>query len=145
MAAWCKINFVNNPLCYAHHLYLNDKEITNLVIPDGVWAISDYAFWGCSGLTSVFIPSSVNYIGDNAFIKCTNIKNITINCPEVGTCFKEKESLNTVTIGNSVKSIKADAFSGCLINDLYLDCEEIGTWFKGMSSLQNVILGNSVK
>lgn len=74
LSAWCKINFeggvFSNPLSYARHLYLNDEEITNLIIPDGVTKISDYAFSGCSGLTEVTIPNSVTSIGSVAFYIC---------------------------------------------------------------------------
>ena len=51
IAAWCKISFGNlysNPLYYAHHLYLNGKEVTNLVIPNSVTSIGQSAFSGCS-------------------------------------------------------------------------------------------------
>ncbi|MBQ5913121.1 MAG: leucine-rich repeat domain-containing protein [Bacteroidaceae bacterium] len=37
IAAWCNIDFkgpVSNPLCYAHHLYLNRKEVKDLIIPN---------------------------------------------------------------------------------------------------------------
>ena len=73
LAAWCNIDFWNsgsNPLVKAGHLFLNDKEITNLVIPDGVTEIKACAFQGCSAITFVTIPSSVTTIGDNAFYGC---------------------------------------------------------------------------
>ena len=41
--AWCKINFSDphsNPLRYANHLYLNNTEITDLIIPDSVTSIA---------------------------------------------------------------------------------------------------------
>ncbi len=60
IAAWCGISFGNdsaNPLFCGHHLYSNEfKEITDLVIPNKVTSISNYAFCGCSGLTSITIP-----------------------------------------------------------------------------------------
>ena len=94
IAAWCNISFDNsNPLVYAHHLYLNDEEIKDLVIPDGVTSIGIYAFNGCSGLTSIDIPNSVTSIGWSAFSSCS--------------------SLTSVTIGNGVTSIGAEAFYGC--------------------------------
>jgi len=41
--------------------------VTNLQIPDGVTAISDYAFEYGQNITSVTVPSSVTTIGDYAF------------------------------------------------------------------------------
>lgn len=66
LSAWCKITFNNynsNPTNYAHHLYLNGEEITNLVIPDDVTSIGNRAFNGCSGITSMTIPNSVRLYG----------------------------------------------------------------------------------
>lgn len=51
----------------SHDLYLNGALVTDLVIPDGVTSIGDYAFKGCSSLTSVTIPDSVTSIGESAF------------------------------------------------------------------------------
>ena len=71
IAAWCGIKFYgfySNPLSYAKHIYSDeDTEITNLIIPNSVTSIGEYAFYYCSGLTSVTIPNSVTSIGDNAF------------------------------------------------------------------------------
>ena len=77
LAAWCNIEFSgieSNPLYYAHHLYINGNEITNLVIPSGVTSIGNYTFRDCSGLTSVTIPASVTNIGGSAFYSCTSIQ-----------------------------------------------------------------------
>ena len=79
IAAWCNITFDganSNPLSYAKHLYLNGKEIKDLVIPDDVTTIRDYAFGYCTGLTSVTIPNSVTTIGDYAFYNCKNLKTV---------------------------------------------------------------------
>ena len=70
LAGWCNINFgskYSNPLCYAHHLYLNSQEIKDLAIPNGVTSIGKYTFNGCSELTSVTIPGSVTSIANDAF------------------------------------------------------------------------------
>ena len=77
LAAWCNIEFnviSSNPLSYAHHLYINGNEITNMVIPNGVTTIGNYTFRDCSGLTSVTIPASVTTIGNWAFSGCTSIQ-----------------------------------------------------------------------
>ena len=93
LSSWCKIDFYNNysnPLYYAQMLKLNGSEITNLVIPNDITEIKNYAFYNCDGLTSVTIPNSVTSIGDDAFFGCTG--------------------LTSVTIGNSVTSIGENAF-----------------------------------
>ena len=107
LASWCQISFSNpeaNPLDLAHHLYLNNQEINDLIIPDGMTSIPKYAFMnctyltsvmisnnmktieesafsGCSGLTSVIIPGNVTSIGDNAFYGCNNLINVSVQNP----------------------------------------------------------------
>ena len=47
VSAWCSIDFASassNPLCHAHNLYLNGELVTELVIPDSVTSIGDFAF-----------------------------------------------------------------------------------------------------
>ncbi len=72
---------IGNPLAYAHHLYLsNDEntEITNLVIPSSISSISDYAFYGCTGLTTVTIEKrDTPLIFDNSALGgCDNITDV---------------------------------------------------------------------
>ena len=78
----CKIRFDvedSNPLCYAHHLYINGEEIKDLVIPNSVTNIGDYTFYNCSGLTSINIPNSVTSIGSSAFKYC-KLHDVFVNC-----------------------------------------------------------------
>jgi len=104
LAAWCNLDLHSNPLSYAHHLYIDGNEITNLVIPNSVTSIGNGAFEGCSSLTSVTIPNSVTSIGGAAFYGCS--------------------SLTSVTIPNSVTSIDANAFANCdNLMDLYCMAE----------------------
>ena len=54
LTAWCNITFngsESNPLSSAKHLYLNDTEITNLVIPESITDIGSNTFCNCSGIT----------------------------------------------------------------------------------------------
>ena len=117
---WCSIVFSSskdNPLYYAHHLYSDENtEITELVIPDGVTSIDNYAFSGCSGLTSVTIPNSVTTIGEEAFSGCSGLTSVTIpsSVTSIGSyAFSGCSGLKSVTIPNSVTTIGEEAFSGC--------------------------------
>ena len=119
ISAWCNIKFGDpdsNPLSYAEHLYMNGKEITELVIPDGVTTIGDYAFYNCSSLTSVTIPNSVTSIGSFAFEYCSSLTSVTIpnSVTRIGSyAFARCSSLTSVTIPNSVTSIGYRTFAGC--------------------------------
>ncbi len=55
---------------------MNDVEITRLVIPKTITAISHEAFSGWSGLTSVFIPESVTAIGWKALNDCSGLEDV---------------------------------------------------------------------
>ena len=61
-----------------YHLYINNEKVTDLVIPEGVQNIRNYAFSYCSGLTSVTIPNSVTRIGSSAFSGCSGLTSVTI-------------------------------------------------------------------
>ena len=108
--SWCKIKFEHyesNPLKYAHHLFLNGLEIKDLVIPNSVTSINNYAFYGCSDLNSVTIPNSVRLIGYNAFYSITNISNnvfLECNIPEIITKIENPFDIDTSTFSNKTFS-----------------------------------------
>ncbi|MED9969999.1 MAG: leucine-rich repeat domain-containing protein, partial [Ruminococcus sp.] len=92
------------------------RNITNVVIENGVTSIGSYAFHNCTGLTSVTIPDSVTSIEKSAFYRCTGLESITIgnSVTSIGSyAFYGCTGLTSVTIGNGVTSIEKSAFSGC--------------------------------
>ena len=119
IAKWCEIYFdssYSNPLYYAKNLYLNGELVTELVIPDSVTSIGDYAFSGCSNFTSVIIPDSVTSIGDSAFNNCCSLTSVIIgnSVTSIGdSAFDNCYYLESITIPDSVTSIGYHAFSGC--------------------------------
>ena len=100
IAAWCGIKFYgSNPLSYAEHLYSDENtEITNLIIPNSVTSIGDYAFSHCSGLTSISIPNSVTSIEYSAFADCSGLTSVTIpnSVTSIGKSAFNCENLATV-------------------------------------------------
>ena len=57
---------------------LIQRNLTEIVIPDGVTYIGSYSFSYCDKLKSVTIPESVKTVGTLAFVSCTSLKNLTI-------------------------------------------------------------------
>ena len=53
-----------------------------IVIPEGVKGIAQYAFAGCLALKSVSIPDSVTNIGEYAFTNCSNLVSVVFNGDE---------------------------------------------------------------
>ena len=146
LSAWCKIDFGNtsaNPLNYAEKLKLNGSEIKDLVIPNDITEIKNYAFEGCTGLTSVTIPNSVTSIGDYAFYDCdglteVNISDLSAWCKIV---FEDYDSSPSYY----AKKLK---LNGSEIKDLVIpnDITEIkNSAFYGCTGLTSVVIGKSVK
>ena len=116
LAAWCNIKFGDNPLFYAHTLYINGEKAENITIPDSVTSIGGRAFRGCTGLTSVTIGNGVKSIGDHAFSLCSGLTSVTIpdSVTSIGEyAFSGCTGLTSVTIPDSVTSIGYGAFEGC--------------------------------
>ena len=121
IASWCRITFENpsaNPLYSGKNLYIDNAQVTNLTIPNGVTSIGDYAFYECESITSVTIPNSVTSIGKYAFYECESITSLTIQngVTSIGQyAFDGCTSITSVTIPNSVTSIGEHAFQNCPI------------------------------
>lgn len=92
LSAWCRINFADslaNPAAYGAALYLNDEEITDIVIPPDITEIKAYAFYGSSAsLKSVTITANVTAIGNQAFYNRKGLTSVTFESttpPTLGT------------------------------------------------------------
>ena len=116
IASWCTIEFGNqssNPLSWGTHLYIDNKEVTDLVIPEGVKKIKDYAFEDGTCITSVTLPQSLTHIGSHAFTDC---RMTSVVIPE-NVCYIAENAfawlstkLQSVTLGRGVMRIGEDAF-----------------------------------
>ena len=145
LEAWCKISFYDyeaNPLYYAHNLYLNGELVTELVIPEGVTNIGNYAFFGCNSLTSITIPESVTEIGSYAFYGCNGLTAVHIS---------SLEDWCKISFGDSDANPLAYAhnlyLNGELVTELVIPegITNIGSYaFDGCSSLTSITIPESV-
>ena len=101
---------------HVEQIYINDKKVSDIIVPDGVRVIPDEAFACWKGLRSIYIPDSVEYIGSNAFASCVNVKNVHLskNLIEIERGgFYKCAGLTSVTLPESITTIGEEAFFGC--------------------------------
>lgn len=116
LAAWCAIDF--DEYCHVldgRALYV-DYNATELVIPDTVTEIGDYAFSGCTSIETVVIGDSVTDIGEGAFEYCSNLQSVTMGSNVVlvqDYAFYTCESLIDVCLSPATRVIWDFAFAHC--------------------------------
>ena len=140
LAAWCQISFggINaSPITQYNNatVYVNQKPITELVIPNTVtviktrafayWSqitslklpdyctgISSMAFQQCNGLTEVVLPASLQWTEVSAFGKCGNLKKVKFKGSPTSTVharlFEECYNLTDIYVPWSEGAIKND-------------------------------------
>lgn len=126
LAAWYRISFGNaqaNPLFYAKHLYdSSNKEITELVIPEDLPNINEFAFSNCENITKISLNN--NTIASATYTKNTNLGNrfgsglkeivLGDNITSLGEyAFYDCQSLSSVSLPNTLTNIGAFSFSNC--------------------------------
>ena len=96
--------------------YSQRESISQIVFPEGLTSIGQYAFRGCKYVASVTIPEGVTSIGGSAFRECSSLVSVTI--PEGvtsigGYALSDCSSLTSVTIPEGVTSIEGYMFYNC--------------------------------
>ncbi len=112
IAAWSEMACTHTPCIYSHSLYYDGEEITNLVIPEGVVNVGNFAY--LDNLTQVTIPMSAVTIKDEAFEGCNKLSSVVLpnGIKEVGNkAFYNCPSLISVDISENVQTIGSSAFN----------------------------------
>ena len=146
----CKgLVLATTPYAYnSGNIFAGCVNLKTILVPSGLTAIRDYAFYNCNTLDSINLPTSLNTIGNNAFNGCSNLKRISLpkylnligdyglaNCSNLTSislpallhvisnyCFSRCTGLTSVTIPVSVNTINSYAFDGCTgLNSIFVD------------------------
>ena len=139
IAAWCDIEFdestssserTTNPTHFSRNLYINDKIVNDVVIPDGVTEIKQYAFDNCFNLRTITLPTSIKTIGQGAFSGCTSLAKVYIsdlkawceidfedyysNPMNRAQLYVNNSVVTKLEIPQGITEIKPNAFTSCL-------------------------------
>ena len=130
LESWCRIEFgglyanCGSPLFSGARLHVNGEILKELVIPDKMETVNDYAFYACTSLKSVEISKGITGIGNYGFFKCKNLKRVSIpdGVTAIGNgAFAHCKKITEITIPKTVKSIGAYSFSDCpAVTDIVL-------------------------
>ena len=154
LSDWCRISFANieaNPLHCAGKLYLRGEMVTDLVVPDDITEIRQFAFYNCTSLTSVEFGNNLQTIDDSAFKYCTGLTNVNVpgNVTRInGSAFAYCTNLESATLNEGTLSIGGYAFYQCKklkSMEIPNSVSSIGTYIFGYCyALENVVIGDGV-
>ena len=168
------VTIPNSVVIIEHYAFYQCTGLTSIDIPNSVTSIGNYAFYQCSNLSSITIPNSLTSIGLVAFDGTTWYDNqpngfvylglvaykykgdlswnesISIQAGTLGIAGGAfaNQSMKSVTIPNSVKTIGYSAFASCEFLtsiDIPNSVTSIGRFaFYQCSNLTSATIGNSV-
>lgn len=137
-------------------LFMNQTNLTEVIIPDNVTTIGSSVFKGCTSLKKVNLPDGILKIPEETFFGCSSLVEIVIpeSVREIGaSAFQNCENLQSVTIPDSVIDIGQNAFADNLVLSEIIISKNlriIGTsaflgtpWLKNQKE-QFVIIGDQI-
>lgn len=102
-------------------------KISNLILPESIFAIYNGAFNYCKSLKEITIPAGVEKIEESTFVGCQALESLTIETGVVAIvemAFSKCSSLKKVVIPTGAKEIEAKAFNGNSVLDTLIIASE---------------------
>ena len=135
-----------------NYAFRNIKKPTELTIPATVTSIGTYAFYGMEGITQVKIPESITDLSNYAFANCKKLKKAELpsGLKTIGTyVFQNCAELDEIAIPTGVTSIGANAFAGMTsLEELALPdgLTTLGaSAFSGCTALKSIVIPAGIK
>lgn len=149
---WCNIKFASeysNPMACSKYFKMKNSdddyyEVTEIEIPDTIFSIGNYQFYGLKNVKKIIIPSSVTKIEKSAFEECDGLESITL--PFIGNILNDTTNGhfgyifgsksyedNNDSVPSSLKEVKITSTN--YLNDY---C------FYGLQSLERIIIGSDL-
>ena len=142
LSSFCKVEFngANNVFNGSRtKFYVNNTQVTNLIIPSDITRLKSFTFFSAATITSVTIPSTVRSINGGFTFRYSGLRNVTVpssvtswngshtfaNCRSLtratlnnksqisSYAFSNCTSLTGITFEDNIKSIANCAFQGC--------------------------------
>lgn len=134
------------------------RNITDIVIEDGVTDIGQSVFKGCSSLESVIIPDTVKSVGYGIFAECESLTNLTTPVVLVKSEDGEDSGFSIMSIFGLTKinlvnvTITSENYIYGFSNCASIKCVKIkegakiigSRAFSGCTSLENIIIPDSI-
>ncbi len=144
-------NAEDGALSFGRILYSNKGNLSEVVIPEGISIIEDYAFLGNEALVEVTFGSDVEEIGLYAFQNCVNLKKV--NCDDAlgiisAGAFKGCSALEEFDVSEAtLATVGYEAFADCVSLKSFKTAEtmsDIGDYAFANTKLESIELGKNI-
>ena len=98
------------------YTYMDNEDLVEMIIPEGVTHIGERAFSKCKNLKKLVLPESLVYIGASAFSGCENLEEIILpkNIKKLNyRTFADCKRLKKIVIPDGIQELEWAVFSGC--------------------------------
>ncbi len=62
----------------AEYAFKNREDIISVKLPESILRINGYSFYGCTGITELVVPDTIEYIASNAFAGMCRLEKLTV-------------------------------------------------------------------
>lgn len=127
------LNIGPNVTNIPNYAFYNSPNATNnLVFPEGLLNIGQYAFYDGGFTGELVVPGMTESVGQYAFYNCNDISSITLGSGEIGQyAFNSCDEITSLIIGEGVTSVGGKAFWDCpqlqTVNFNAINCTTMNT------------------